>query len=176
MYKTRTKLLFSIIGIILVLIPSGILATDLSSSIAFSIPLGDLAKYNSPSPSICLEIFPMVNTNIKTGFSVGISSFAGKLNNNYTLQVLSPGISTEYYPLFFIRNRTIFAKIIFSYDIIEKRLHNVVEEGKDYSISNLFGGKCSIGNNWKLLIYLGDKHFAGGVDMLILGTALELHK
>jgi len=177
LYKSFLQIwvkLFLILSILLVTSP--LFAINFYSDIGASIPVGNWANYHNSSPFISFGINLIKKDYMNSGFAFDISSFSGKLNDNYILQVFSPGISMEFFPLFFIQNHTIFVNSTTSYSFMKKRLHNATEGGRDFSISNLLGAKIKISEHWSVCTYFGEKHFAGRIDMLILGAGLGFKK
>lgn len=140
------------------------------------IPVGDWANYHNSSPFISFGTDLIKKDYLNSGLAFDVSSFSGKLNNSYNLQIFSPGISIEFFPLFFIKNYYLFINGTLSYNFMERRLHNSIEKGRDFSILTLLGTEIKMSKNWSFAPFFGEKHFAGGIDMLILGIGLGFNK
>ncbi len=162
--------------LILFLFIASLSALNITGNTGFSIPIGNWSTYHNSSPFFTLET-NLINKNyLNSGISFSVSTFSGKLNESYTLQILSPGAFIKFYPLFFKNNYNIFINSTLGYSFMEKNLHNSRETGGDFNILMLIGGKFKLSENWSFSTFLGEKHFMGRIDLLIFGLGIEFKK
>ncbi len=173
--KERIKGFLLILTFLFLLIPP-LFALNFNGNTGFSIPIGNWATYHNSGPFISFGSDLLKKDFLTCGFSFDISSFSVKLNESYYLQIFSPGVGIKFYPLFFMKSYNLFLNSTLSYSFMEKRLHNSVEKGRDFSILTLIGAEFKVSDNWLISSFCGEKHFTGGIDMLILGVGLEFKK
>jgi hypothetical protein len=148
----------------------------LAGSSGFAIPFGTWATHHAPSPYLTFEIDLYEKRALSTGISLEMASFRGKLNSNYHLQTISPGLALTLYPLSFIEHRSLFIKGIASYSFMQRNLHEASEKGRDFSLLSAMGYGFKIAEAWGVLPYFGEKHYFGGIDMFTIGLEITYTK
>lgn len=151
-------------------------SVSFSGNAGFLIPVGTWARHHAPSPYLSLGTDLYQKQYASLGLALEMASFRGKLNGAYHLQVLSPGGSVKFYPLFFIKNRSIFLKETLTYSFMQRNLHDATEKGRDFGIISAFGFEFPMTEKWRAVPYLGEKHYLGGIDMFILGLEIAYSK
>jgi hypothetical protein len=172
--KTIPVLLF--ISLLILLSIEPLLPISFSANSGYAIPLGEWSTYHNPSPFFSLGADFVTKRFFDAGLQLCISSFSGKFNSNYTLQVLSPGISATAYPLIFINNRNLFLRNTLTYSYLLKNIHGVRENGGDFMITSQMGGKFIFNDTWALSIFIGENHYFGGLDHISFGMGVEFKK
>jgi hypothetical protein len=151
-------------------------ALTLSGNTGFAIPVGTWAHHHSPSPYLSLGLDLFQKDYVSIGIALEMASFRGKLNTDYHLQVISPGTAVKLYPLFFLKNRSIFLRETLTYSFMQRNLHEATEKGRDFGILSALGFEYSIADRWKVIPYFGEKHYFGGIDMFIFGLEIGFKK
>jgi len=169
------KRLLIVFSFLLLLIPP-LFGINFTGNTGYSIPIGNWATHHNSAPFISFGTDLIKKDYLSCGIGFDVSSFPGKLNSNYNLQIFSLGTGTKFYPLFFVKNHNLFINSILSYGFMEKKLRNAIEKGRDFSISTLIGAELKISENWLISSSFGEKHFAGGIDVLIFAVGLEFRK
>ncbi|TET24766.1 MAG: hypothetical protein E3J78_00620 [Candidatus Cloacimonadota bacterium] len=151
-------------------------AFTFSSTTGFAIPVGSWANQHSSSPFISIGSVLIRKNFASLGISLDLFSFSGKLNENYHLQIVSPGTCIKFYPLFFANNHILIVKETLSYVIMQRKLHDSFEKGKDFALLSAIGAEFKFGENWFISSCIGDNHYAGGMDMFIFSFGIEFRK
>jgi hypothetical protein len=151
-------------------------AVTFSGTSGFSIPVGTWADHHSPSPFLSLGIDLYQKSFATMGIGLEMASFRGKINKDYHLQIISPGVSLKLYPLFSMRNRSLFLKETLTYSFMQRNLDEATEKGRDFGALSSLGFEFSIAEKWGIIPYFGEKHYFGGIDMFIFGMEIAFGK
>ncbi len=173
--KILTIRLLSVLFLTLFLI-TPLSAISFTGNSGYYFPIGSWSSNHNSAPYIALGTNLFEKDYLTCGISFDVSSFSGKLNNSYNLQIFSPGATIKFYPFFFTKNYNLFTSGTISYGFMQKTLHNSTENGNDYCILALIGVELMMTKNWFISSSLGEKHFTGGIDMLTFGIGLEFRK
>lgn len=169
----RTALLAAV-SFILALAP--LAGLSLSGNTGFAIPVGDWAQHHSPAPYLSLGFDLYQKGFITLGPALELASFTGKLNSDYHLQVVSPGIALKLYPLSFMKHRSIFLRETFTYSFMQRNLYGTTEKGRDFGLLSALGFQFGIADRWAVIPYFGEKHYFGGIDMFVFGVEIAYGK
>jgi hypothetical protein len=168
MMKRTTLITLSL----LVFALSSLSALTVSGNTGFTIPVGTWAEHHSPSAYLSFGLQMYQKSHFSLGLALEMTTFRGKLNSDYHLQVVSPGIALNLYPLFFIDKQSLFLRETLSYSFMQRNVHDATEKGRDIGILSALGFEFSLGDRWGIVPYFGEKHYLGGIDMLLIGLEI----
>ncbi len=151
-------------------------AYTISGSSGFAIPFGTWATHHAPSPYLTFGIDLYEKSALRAGIALEMASFRGKLNSSYHLQTISPGLALTLYPLSFIEHRSLFIRGTAGYSFMQRNLHEATEKGRDFSLLSTMGYGFSMAEQWRVIPYLGEKHYFGGIDMFTIGLEITYKK